>query len=178
MTYAPALSDRSSCTLNQHRDAFPRIPFGTLEVRLFRLRSVGVPVVIVFVDVFGADRFRPITDHAPISHASRPRRRENTGVLHRELDLQPSLDRIRIDDAAPVEARNTFEGWYNWPGRIYGSELSLSFGGGFAVDQPVTSTTCSDLVWGVPKASTVENGATLILTVSITSVSPSYQPTE
>jgi hypothetical protein len=121
------------------------------------------------VRVLGADRLRPIADKPPIGDPSRPRLGEDARVLDGELDLQPLLGRVWIDDAAPV-------------GRIdpirYGAVFSLGFGGGFAVDQPVTLNDVQSLAVGGPKASTVENGATLMTTVSTTSVSPSYRPTE
>ena len=56
--------------------------------------------------------------------------------------------------------------------------LPLGFGRGFAVDQAVALDDMQRLAVGGAEASTVENGATLMPTVSITSVSPSYQPTE
>src|SRR5712671_2891972 len=57
------------------------------EIRLVRLRDGGVfsrePL-----DVFGANRFRPAAEPAPISHGRGPRRRKGACILDRELELQ------------------------------------------------------------------------------------------
>jgi hypothetical protein len=113
--------------------------------------------------MFGAKRFRPRTDEASVCHASRPRRGEHARVLHDELDLQSFLGCVRVDGAPSVGRI----------GPIYGTVLRLGFGSGFAIDQAVAFDDMQRLAMGVPKASTVENGATLMPTVSITRVSPS-----
>src|ERR1700693_727036 len=76
------------------------------------------------VRVLGTDRFRPVANDTAIGDSSRPRCGEDALILHRELDLQPLLSRVRVDGAAPV--RGT--------GPIYGAVPSLGFGSGFAID--------------------------------------------
>src|ERR1700739_4820807 len=96
------------------------------EIRRVR-RGNNRGIRVQKVRIFGADRFRPVTDEAPICNLSRPRRGENARVVHRERDLQPLLGSVRVDSAAPIGRT----------GPIYGSVLLLGFGGGFAVDQAV-----------------------------------------
>jgi hypothetical protein len=62
------------------------------EVRLVRSRNLRVLFGVVFMRVFGADRFGPFAQRAqwaPISYGCRPGHREDAVILDRELELQP-----------------------------------------------------------------------------------------
>src|SRR5262249_29015780 len=96
------------------------------EIRRVRRGNRGVRAQIA--RVLGADRLRPVAAEAPISDPPRPGCRENGWVFHRELDLQPLLGGVGVDDAASVRRIDPVR---------YGAVLSLDFGGGFAVDQAV-----------------------------------------
>src|SRR5260370_566587 len=79
--------------------------------------------------VLSADRFRPVVaGETTIGNPSRSGRGEGAFILHRELDLQPPFGGVWVDGGAPIRGKT---------GPIYGSVLSLGFGGGFAVAQAV-----------------------------------------
>ncbi len=60
-----------------------------LEVGVLCSRNRCVLVGVIFVGVFSTNVFHPIILHVPVSDGSRPRRRENIGIVYSELDLEP-----------------------------------------------------------------------------------------
>src|SRR5215831_19592768 len=75
------------------------------EIRLVCCRDLGILVVIIFADVFGADEFRPFSPGAPIRHERRPRLREDAFVFDRKFELQPAAQIVGIDVHSGVVER-------------------------------------------------------------------------
>jgi hypothetical protein len=68
-----------------------RAPWGAVrshsEIRLIRTRNRGVFPCIIFMRVFGTDKFLGFVQRAPISDSRRPGHRENAFILDRKLEL-------------------------------------------------------------------------------------------
>ena len=74
------------------------------------------------MDVFGANRFRPVGAAAPISHGRGPRRREGALIVDRELELQVLAGVVWRGLSAPI--------------LLYIPIPSVSRG--FIIDEPIT----------------------------------------
>ena len=73
-----------------------------LKIRLPGARDRRVPVVVILTRVFGADAFRPISQHGPVGDQSTPWLGECFRVFHCYFDLQAGFAVIRIDIAPAV----------------------------------------------------------------------------
>src|SRR5258706_2277648 len=71
--------------------------WGSSEIRFARLRDEGVPVVIKFALVFGADELRPGIDGGPIGDGRGPGRGKDAFIFDRKMELQNLATVIGIE---------------------------------------------------------------------------------
>ena len=133
------------------------------EIRHLRGRDGRSLSAVVTDGVFGANKFRPLTEgaqRAPIGDSCRPRGCKDAIILDSKVELQA------IDPIIEV-AYEALVGYGKWG--IFPFTPCFRDPPGFVVNQSITRA----CVYGVPNQSIIENGPILIPTVSITSVSPS-----